>query len=572
MLRILETSLHDTDPQIYLVGCTTNQRGRQPYNISYTTAGRPTTRSHRGLARQKNAIIMHPYPTRASLEKLGIEILKLVSRNAAPRQWKEWLRVPLEHAAASGNVDLFNKLLEAGADWAAGGRSSGGRTQLDWAERTLGGNEGVATDLLGTEAQPGAVALSGSPGRSAVCTATSRGHGAVTAAEGLIVTGGADAESEDPVLGERSVPYEASVEAYDRTVNYLAGGADLNAGDVYLRTVYGRTPLRVAAERGHCGLVPTLLLRDEEVDGRERDWETPLMLASKKGHVCVVKTLLAAGAALHHRWCPNSSALHEAASRGHVPVLQAILDHGAENVNNSTHWGGGTALHSAAENDQLGAIDALVEAGADVEMTNTRGSTPLSVAARKSKWKAMAALLRQGANVHARDNHGYTALHAACSTPYGGIAESVDLLLRWGADETALDDSRRTPADIVDGAQSPFDRDSTYSEPNRIRSLLSRAPADKAWRRRGWLLMLRLLPEKDRVVMTCESCKMAREQREGSIDGDRIMLRRTSRAAAVYGGEGSGDDNVGRGGLRQIVERLVGLEQDDVFRTVLSFL
>ena len=70
---------------------------------------------------------MHIYPKRVCLEGLEIEIFKLVSYGATHEQWKEWLRVPLEHAAARGNLDLFNKLLEVGADGSAGWRGLGKR-------------------------------------------------------------------------------------------------------------------------------------------------------------------------------------------------------------------------------------------------------------------------------------------------------------------------------------------------------------------------------------------------------------------------------------------------------------
>ena len=39
-----------------------------------------------------------------------------------PKQWREWLRVSLEHAAAQGKLDPFNKLLGAGVDGSAGYR------------------------------------------------------------------------------------------------------------------------------------------------------------------------------------------------------------------------------------------------------------------------------------------------------------------------------------------------------------------------------------------------------------------------------------------------------------------
>lgn len=36
------------------------------------------------------------------LDGFEIEIFKLVKQNATPIHWKEWLRAPLEHAAAEG--------------------------------------------------------------------------------------------------------------------------------------------------------------------------------------------------------------------------------------------------------------------------------------------------------------------------------------------------------------------------------------------------------------------------------------------------------------------------------------
>lgn len=94
---------------------------------------------------------MHPYPQRMHLEGLEVELFKLVSTAATPEQWAEWLRalfklmppvprrsnggewlrVPLEHAAARGSLDLVNRLLQAGVNGSAGWRGSHGRTLLD---------------------------------------------------------------------------------------------------------------------------------------------------------------------------------------------------------------------------------------------------------------------------------------------------------------------------------------------------------------------------------------------------------------------------------------------------------
>lgn len=45
-------------------------------------------------------------------------------------RWRKWLREPLELAAADGIVDLFTRLMDAGADGSAGWRGANGRTLL----------------------------------------------------------------------------------------------------------------------------------------------------------------------------------------------------------------------------------------------------------------------------------------------------------------------------------------------------------------------------------------------------------------------------------------------------------
>lgn len=85
-------------------------------------------------------------PQRAVLEGEEVDIVKLVSKGATAKQWAEWLRVPLEHAAASGDFDLVEKLLRAGANGGAGWKGCGRRTLLDAA--ALGGNDDVVSALL----------------------------------------------------------------------------------------------------------------------------------------------------------------------------------------------------------------------------------------------------------------------------------------------------------------------------------------------------------------------------------------------------------------------------------------
>ncbi|CAM9760525.1 unnamed protein product [Ectocarpus sp. 12 AP-2014] len=68
---------------------------------------------------------------RSCVDGFEIEIFKLVKEEASPEEeWKQWLRAPLEHAAARGNLDLFTRLMDAGADGEAGWWGCHGQTLL----------------------------------------------------------------------------------------------------------------------------------------------------------------------------------------------------------------------------------------------------------------------------------------------------------------------------------------------------------------------------------------------------------------------------------------------------------
>lgn len=102
-------------------------------------------------------------------------------------------------------------------------------------------------------------------------------------------------------------------------------------------------------------------------------------------------------------------------------------------------------------------VEILVEAGANVDARDQHGRTPLYDAAEESLHEAVLALLKHGADVNVRVNGEETALHDAAF--HAGMegkftAETVDILLRWGADETAVNADGCTLADIAGGTIS----------------------------------------------------------------------------------------------------------------------
>lgn len=250
-------------------------------------------------------------------------------------------------------------------------------------------------------------------------------------------------------------------------------------------------------------MVSTLLQKGAEKKAHDKLGESPLVKASKNGHLAVVKTLLAAGADANVRarrglrvdGIEAGSALDWAPRNGHVVILRALLGHGADM--NSMVEPGVTVLHHAASGDQADSVHELIEAGADREKSNACGWTPLMFAGVTGSLEAMVALLQRGAAVNYKLGSSSTLLHEACKfflLPKTGRAATLDLLLRWGADETALDDQGRTPENVLDTCGILVREGRTAFLEDQLkcaRLLLVRAPADRAWRRRCWLLMLR---------------------------------------------------------------------------------
>jgi len=90
-----------------------------------------------------------------------------------------------------------------------------------------------------------------------------------------------------------------------------------------------------------------------------------------------------------------------------------------------------TPLHYAVIHHSMECIAALLEAGADIEMTdNEIGSTILQSAAIKNFPEIINILLKAGAEIEAKDHSGKTALHYAAMT---NATESIAVLLKAGA-------------------------------------------------------------------------------------------------------------------------------------------
>lgn len=105
---------------------------------------------------------------------------------------------------------------------------------------------------------------------------------------------------------------------------------------------------------------------------------------------------------------------------------------------------GDTLLSVAAYSDSLKVLETLLaHPETDLEAATRMGLTALSAAAVKGHVRCLEALLQAGAEVNASNSLGQTALMFASK---GGKTSAVNLLLRAGADKTLADSQGKTAA------------------------------------------------------------------------------------------------------------------------------
>lgn len=350
----------------------------------------------------------------------------------------------------------------------------------------------------------------------------------------------------------------AAVGALDLHAAIRAGQEELcralleNGASASARDKVGQTPLHLASMQGSGAMAELLLQEGASIDAEVGGW-TPLSLAAERGSVDVVRVLMAAGADSGVR--AGASPLILAADNGHVDALRTIVELGGDV--NAAGLDGWTALHSATGKTM---VDVLVEAGADIEARDSDDDTALNYLAQYHAIAPMRALVSHGADVNTQNANGDTPLHfAARAAGDQGAAQLVDFLLRSGADETMLNTSNETAADVVGHREH---EDDTEENMERVRELLANAPADRAWRRRGLLLLCI-------AVYPAWSQQRRIQNASGDVPGIDVL---GSDSTEPPGGSSVAEEG-GDGAWDRVVAWVVGLVEgkEGIFRTIMGF-
>jgi len=329
--------------------------------------------------------------------------------------------------------------------------------------------------------------------------------------------------------------------------------------------------------------------------------ESVLHLAACSWCVRVIGVLVEAGANIAAKDYEGATPLHHAATKElRTETAVALLKRGAGI--NAKDLRQSTPLHYAAaacrffHNSTVCAVDVLVEAGADIEARDSDEATPLHYAAKDIRIEAARALLKHGADVNARESNGDTPLHNAAGRGGNRSATMVDLLLRSGADETIVDEDGKAAVDVVtklpgDGYDYFGEYDYYFGEPKedwwddyddslledieRVRRLLENAPADRADRARLriFLMLCRAHPDRMQQVRQRSSAhvRVARGTR-GAANLSRVEGRRGDGAAG--GGTAEGRPGLDWTGVDwvDVVARVVGLPEEEIFRAIVGYL
>jgi len=129
-----------------------------------------------------------------------------------------------------------------------------------------------------------------------------------------------------------------------------------------------------------------------------------------------------------------------------VPLVRMLLTEQGSRVN-QVFDNGSTPLHLAAASGVLGVVEAVLEAGADIDARDDAGRTALIMACQRKLGeneapRVIETLIGAGSNIEARDNNGLTALHTACKI---GNDVAVETLLKAKADWRARTPTGESP-------------------------------------------------------------------------------------------------------------------------------
>ncbi|NWI82607.1 ANKR6 protein, partial [Dryoscopus gambensis] len=257
----------------------------------------------------------------------------------------------------------------------------------------------------------------------------------------------------------------------------------INRGAKVAVTKHGRTPLHLAAHKGHLHVVQVLLKAGCDLDIQDDGDQTALHRAAVVGNTDIIATLIQEGCALDRQDKDGNTALHEACWHGFSQSAKMLVKAGANVL--AKNKAGNTPLHLACQNSHSQSTRVLLLGGSRADLKNNAGDTCLHVAARYNHLPIIRVLLSAFCSVHEKNQAGDTALHVAAALNHKKV---VKLLLEAGADASVVNNAGQTPLEVARQHNNPevallLTKASQVSRFNRGRSLRKKRERLKEERR-----------------------------------------------------------------------------------------
>ncbi|WP_341810978.1 MULTISPECIES: ankyrin repeat domain-containing protein [unclassified Wolbachia] len=290
----------------------------------------------------------------------------------------------------------------------------------------------------------------------------------------ILVKNNADVNAED--LARLTALYEAARNSHKEVVKFL-----MNSGaDVKKNGALKLTPLHIAVANVDEAMVDCIIQNDKNIDENIETVDvfgwTPLYWAAARNNTSILRSLLQA--ILRYRASVDiedmligRSPLHIAATNDNVEAVELLINYGAE-INYKDAWGW-TPFNCAAARGNIEVMNCLIANGANIE-TNDPQKILFSIhpynflkavntmiqleickdviklvetdflryASRNGNILMVCALLAAGVNVNASDDLGSTALHKAAKYNHPKV---VMTLISYGANVNAQNNSGECP-------------------------------------------------------------------------------------------------------------------------------
>ncbi|XP_072498919.1 ankyrin repeat domain-containing protein 6 isoform X2 [Notamacropus eugenii] len=224
----------------------------------------------------------------------------------------------------------------------------------------------------------------------------------------------------------------------------------INKGAKVAVTKHGRTPLHLAANKGHLPVVQILLKAGCDLDVQDDGDQTALHRATVVGNTEVIAALIQEGCALDRQDKDGNTALHEASWHGFSQSAKLLVKAGANVL--AKNKAGNTALHLACQNSHSQSARVLLLGGSRPDLKNNAGDTCLHVAARYNHLSIIRVLLSAFCSIHEKNQAGDTALHIAAALNHKKVAK---ILLEAGADGTIVNNAGQTPLETARHHNNP---------------------------------------------------------------------------------------------------------------------